>query len=163
MRALLAVLLCVVAPQTLAQWEVVRESLPDSDGEVPVAIVRNEDGHALKIYRAGDGSVRGVFSLGDGYGVLAAQTCPSYFVDDHKPQAVRFGEERCRMERSSAYFTLGQNQDDVIRSVSLTRLMNGTSIVFWYHLDELGYAESSFSLSRSKQALTVALGGNGKE
>ena len=110
MRALLAVLLCVVAPQTLAQWEVVRESLPDSDGEVPVAIVRNEDGHALKIYKAGDGSVRGIFSLGDGYGVLAAQTCPSYFVDDHKPQAVRFGEERCRMERSSAYFTLGESK-----------------------------------------------------
>ena len=41
--------------------------------------------------------------------------------------------------------------------------MNGTNIVFLYHLDELGYAESSFSLSRSKQALTVAVGGNVKE
>jgi hypothetical protein len=41
--------------------------------------------------------------------------------------------------------------------------MNGTAIVFRYHVSQMGYRESSFSLARSKQALASALGSNIKE
>lgn len=162
-KRLFVVFLCAVAPQVFAQWEVVSESLPGSDGEVSVAVVRNEDGHGLKIYKALDGTVRGVFSISDGYDVLAMQTCPTFFVDDDQPQGARFGEARCTVENKAAYFTLGEEQAGVIRSVSLTRLMNGTAIVFRYHVSQMGYRESSFSLARSKQALASALGSNIKE
>ena len=43
MRRMLAVLLCAVAPQVLAQWEVVKESLPDSDGPEGVRRIRELD------------------------------------------------------------------------------------------------------------------------
>lgn len=160
LKRIFAVLLFAIPVQVLAQWEVITESLPDSDGEIPVAIVRNDDGHSLKIYEAQDGTVRGIFSIGNSYEALAAQTCPTYFVDDHKPEGVRFGEARCRLEPNAAYFTLGEDRGDTIRSASLQRLMNGTDIHFLYHVNNMGYRESSFSLSRSKQALTTAVGSN---
>jgi len=162
-KRLLTVLLCAVAPQVLAQWEVVKESPPDSDGEISVASVRNADGHGLKIYKALDGTVRGVFSISDGYDVLATETCPTFFVDDDTPQGVRFGETRCTIENKAAYFTLGREQAGSSPSAPLKRLMNGTAIVFRYHVDQMGYRETSFSLVRSKQALTSALGSDVNE
>ena len=38
------------------------------------------------------------------------------------------------------------------------QLMNGGDISFWYHVKDVGYRESVFTLRNSLQALTVALG-----
>ena len=131
MRHLLIIFACVIPVSGFAsQWEIAKEGLPDSSAsEVPVAKS------------------------------FVANACPTYRVDKRPPRLVHLqGETTCRMEAQRAHFSFGQQSAGKVRSTELHRLLNGTSIVFSYQLEEAGYAQSSFSLSRSKYAVRGVIG-----
>ena len=160
MRRLLIIFACTIPTGGLAsQWDIAKEPMPhSSEVQVPVAVVKNDLGHSLKIYIDDVGVVRGMFTINGGFDAFATSICPTYRVDEKKPRVVGIGAAACQIEPKRAHFTFGRQQDSKVRSTQLHRLMNGTDIVFSYQLDEVGYRESSFSLSRSKYAVRGAIG-----
>ena len=152
--------LVLVSANAPAQWNVVEETVPESDEPLTLAMVANDSGHSLRIYVDSDNRVRGIFQIRDGFDTIAESSCPTYRIDHWQPAVLTSGEDWCRLEPKRAYFTLGILDGETIRSTPLIHLMNGTFIMFRYHLASLGYRETRFTLSGSKQALYDALGGN---
>lgn len=162
MRRFLIIFACAIPICGLAaQWDIAKEPVPHSaqaQVQVPVAVVRNELGHTLKVYIDDAGVVRGMFTINGGFDALATSICPTYRVDERQPRVVGNGGAACQIEAKRAHFTLGKQQGGQVQSTELHRLMNGTAILFSYQLDEVGYRESSFSLRRSKFAVRGAIG-----
>lgn len=161
MRPLLVVVLFVVCDAHLAaaQWDVVREPVSQSaENEIPVALIENDSGHSLRIYVDDNGTVRGIFGIRDGFDALAWTTCPTYRIDTRQPIVVSTESGSCDLEPKRAHFVLGKQVEGAIESTQLHRLMNGKLLVFRYHLDSVGYRETSFSLQLSKFAVEGAVG-----
>jgi hypothetical protein len=158
MRALFALpLLLASGLIEAAQWELVREPVPDrEDAEVAVALVENEAGHSLRVYLDGQGVVRGLFTLRSGLLELVPP-CPTLRIDDRQPRVVALLEQPCGIEADHVNFALGRREGDRVRSDAVLRLMNGNNVFLSYRLDALGYQETSFTLRRSKQALEGAV------
>lgn len=157
-RILVAALLALAAGTARAQWEVTTENVPEMNHPVAVARVTNDSAHSLRIYRNEAGVVRGIFTIRDGFDELAAGSCPTYRIDENRPVSVTLGDDWCRLEPRRALFSLGRVEGGRIRSDALLELMNGTRILFRYHLDSVGYRETEFTLLHSKQALTEIIG-----
>jgi len=151
-------LLLVLPGAAAAQWDIVEEPVPGGGGApVRVAKVENDSGHVLRIY-LDEGAVVGVFALREGFDRLAAESCPTYRVDDREPVPLASLDGGCRIDGKSARFVLGREHEGTIRSEPLHRLMNGTAIVFRYRMAALGYRQTEFSLNRSKYAVRGAVG-----
>jgi hypothetical protein len=139
-----------------AEWRVVTESPPDTDAAVEVALVDNDSGHSLRIFRDDEFNVRGVFTIRGGFDTIDQDGCPTYRVDKREPVRVSFHARRCVLEAKRAEFTLGTIGDP--NNWQLRQLIFGSDIVFRYRLDSGGYRETAFTLRRSKQALQSAIG-----
>ena len=145
----------LLARSASAQWRVGQDSPEGSSQRIDVAVVENESGHALEIYRDDAAIVRGTFTIRGGFDTIDPGTCPTYRIDERAPNRVTFAGERCQILPKQARFTLGPADDP--RNNQLRRLMNGSRLVFRYRLGNGTYRETAFTLRGSKYALTTAM------
>ena len=154
----LAIAIPLACPVASAQWHVVEDTPAGLASAINVAVVDNDSGHRVRVFRDATAVVRGEFSIGEGFRQLAADTCPTFHIDDNPPVAASNAEGPCRIDGSRATFELGEVRGEAIRADSLFWMMNGKRLVFLYRLERLGYHRTEFSLGGSKQALREALG-----
>ena len=159
-RATALWLALMLAPGALfAQWSIEIEAVAEDQPDLRIAVGRNGSGDMLRIHRTAEDMVEAVFELHPGLAKLASG-CPSYRVDNQKPRALVSNGDMCRAEGRRVSFVLGRVDDESVNSEALLELMNGSRIRFIYHLRGVGYEETGFSLSGSKQAINDVLGGN---
>lgn len=145
----------LLAAPVMAQWRVTQETLPGTTNRIDVAVIENDSGHNLRLYKDDTQNVRGIFTIRDGFDTIDPGVCPTYRVDNREPQRVTFGEVRCRVLPKFAEFTLGKTGG--IDNRELRRMMNGSNIVLRYRLSGGNYRETKFTLRGSKYALTTAI------
>ncbi len=140
------------------QWHTIVDSPEGMDLTVDVATIVNVFGHSLQIYRDPNDIVRGVLTLKESFDRFDEASCPSIRIDGRRPRALVNLDGPCNVEENKAHFTLGVIDEGRMESRLVFQLMNGGDISFWYHVKDVGYRESVFTLRNSLQALTVALG-----
>jgi len=138
-----------------AQWRVAQDTPEGSSARIDVAMVENESGHSLTLYRDDRQVVRGALTIRGGFDTIDPGACPTYRVDERAPNSVTFAGERCRILPKQARFTLGPAGE--ARNQQLRRIMNGSRLVFRYRLGNGTYRETAFTLRGSKYALTTAI------
>lgn len=146
-----------------AQWHMVDASgAGDQDPAAPAATaeVRNPGGYRLQIQRDADNTVHGYFELGTAFDVFTDDGCPTLSVDGHRPINLFQHARSCTASGNRVAFTLGSIEDQQIESEVLVQLMNGNQLLLRYPLRDVGYRETRFTLSRSKQVLSELLGEN---
>ena len=139
-------------------WNTVVDSPEGMDLTVDIAIVVNESGHSLQIFRDPNDIVRGIFTLKDSFDRFDEAGCPTVRVDTRSPRALVNLDGPCRVEGNKAHFTLGVIDEGRMESRLVFQLMNGGNIRLWYHVKDAGYRETVFTLRNSLQALSVAFG-----
>jgi len=159
-RVILVIVLAVPWATALADWRLAREQVSPDESSFRVALVENDSGHSLRIYQDANGTVRGIFTIRDGFDTLAENNCPTYRIDEHTPASLAAQGQTCQSDPKRSFFPLGALEDDQIRSNALLQLMNGTYVLFRYHLRGVGYRETRFTLEHSKQILMEILGEN---
>jgi len=142
--------------ESRAQWRVVAEVPAGLETPTEIAMVENDSGHSLRIYRDAQ-DVRGVFAIRGGFDTVNEDSCPTYRVDDRRPARLSYQKESCRIDGKRVHFTLGDPAAP--RNGELRQLMNGSSIVIRYRLRAGHYRETEFTLLHSKYALGTAVGG----
>jgi hypothetical protein len=140
------------------QWHTVVDSPEGMDLTVDIATIVNAFGHSLQIYRDPNDIVRGILTLKESFDRFDEASCPSIRIDGRRPRALVNLDGPCNVEGNKAHFTLGVIDEGRMESRLVFQLMNGGDISFWYHVKDVGYRESVFTLRNSLQALTVALG-----
>lgn len=145
----------LIAQAASAQWRVGQDTPEGVSARIDVAMVENDSGHTLELYRDDTYTVRGTFTIRGGFDTIDPGTCPTYRVDERAPDHVSFAGERCRILPKQAHFTLGPSGDPNNRE--LRRIMNGSNLVFRYRLGNGTYRETAFTLRGSKYALTTAI------
>ena len=154
-RAALVLAGVLIAQAAAAQWRVGQDMPEGSSTRIDVAMVENDSGHTLELYRDDTDTVRGTFTIGGGFDTIDPAACPTYRVDERAPSRVSFAGQRCRILPKQAQFTLGPVGE--ARNRQLRRIMNGSSLVFRYRLGNGTYRETAFTLRGSKYALTTAI------
>jgi len=139
-----------------AQWSTVTEH--DAEPSRSVATVLNEGGARLRIWVDDDDRLRAAFRLPHGLVILAPDVCPTFQVDDRPIEDLSTPEHACSTSADEATLTLSQTGDGEVNSATLLELMNGTRLTVRYRLTHAGYSATEFTLKRSKQALSDALG-----
>ncbi len=145
----------LLAGPAFAQWRVAQETPAGIGKSIDVAIIDNDSGHSLRLFNDETQSVRGIFTIRDGFDTIDPGVCPTYRVDKRKPRRVTFEEGRCRILPKHAEFTLGKTGQG--RNRQLHRIMNGDTIIFRYRLGGGNYRETTFTLRGSKYALVTAV------
>ena len=145
----------LVAQPALAQWRVGQDTPEGSSTRIDVAVVENDSGHVLELYRDDRYTVRGAFVIRGGFDTMDPDSCPTYRVDERTPHRVTFDGGRCQILPKEARFTLGPAGE--ARNRELRRIMNGSQLVFRYRLGNGTYRETAFTLRGSKYALTTAI------
>ncbi len=157
----LGVLSCAVwltvCASAQAEWTVVETQPPSSDDTVETAAVTNEQGYSFRIFLLDRKEVRGLLELPPRFHRYAKDGCPTIMIDNHPPIALKSGDRPCIAEARKAWFTLGVVKEEQIPSKQLSQLMNGSRLLFRVRLNNTGYAETVFSLEKSKQAVKAAL------
>ncbi len=143
-----------------AQWTVEIHEAYESGEQIKAAVTRNNDGYKLEVYRDENGVVRSRFSTEKTLTRIDSQYCPTFDVVNRGMQNVSINGESCLVESSWTEFILGYINNNQVISNPLYNFMNGREIVYRFKKFPYGYAETSFSLNRSKQALLEALGFN---
>ncbi len=139
------------AALTAAPWR-----LADGDAGPPRAVVDNDRGALLAVYREGD-RVYLDFSS-SAVGGLTRSSCPTFQVDQRTPLHFYALGADCEITGGNARYALTDIVAERTESLVLYRLINGNRITFRYQSLDGRYYESVFSLSQSKQALLGALG-----
>ncbi|GMQ74903.1 MAG: hypothetical protein BMS9Abin01_0144 [Gammaproteobacteria bacterium] len=145
----------LLAGPVFAQWRVAQENPAGIGNRINIAIVENDSGSSLRLFNDETQTVRGIFTIRDGFDTIDPRVCPTYRVDNREPQRVTFEEGRCRVLPRRAEFTLGKAGQG--RNRQLHRIMNGDSIAIRYRLAGGNYRETTFTLRGSKYALTTAV------
>ncbi len=140
------------------EWQSVVESPREGAGPLTMALVVNEVGDSIRIYRDENDIVRGIFALGDQGYKFEDASCPTVRVDRLPPHPLVNLGGPCELENPHARFTLGVISEGRLQSTMLWQLMNGGGFRVWYPVKDQGYRESKFSLRRSMNALVGTLG-----
>lgn len=168
MRQLLITLLLISAP-VFAQsgWRVASETDAMTDKVKKSAMVRNEQGHELSVYRGPNGAAWVLFSLAQSsFDTLSPGQAPIYRVDKlqaHDLDSSRrlsgrgLGLDLYRWEPRWVNFSIWHGKEDEGRSVQLAELMSGQSVVFRYFVGTGGYKETSFTLVGAATTIAEAL------
>lgn len=157
-RILLPILLVLIPNAAWAEWSVVVHTDVDSATETRVAYTENTDGYSLEVYLDTNGAIRSRFSMNKVHKRLSQELCPTYQIDDRLLSNVSINEARCLSDRKWSEFVLGYVKDSSVESRVLSAMKNGLTITYRFALETGGYDETTFSLSGSSRALTVALG-----
>ena len=145
----------LLAGPAFGQWRVAKETPAGMGKSINVAMVENESGSSLRLFNDEAQTVRGIFTIRDGFDTIDPEVCPTYRVDNREPMRVTFEEGRCRVLPRQAEFTLGKTGQG--RNRQLHRIMNGDSIAIRYRLAGGNYRETTFTLRGSKYALTTVV------
>ena len=164
MRALALSVIVTASAASLAQngnseWQSVVE--PPGEGAPPLtmALVSNQNGDSIRIYKDENDIVRGIFALGDESAQFEPGSCPTVRIDQLPPHALIHLGGPCELANSrKVRFTLGVINGDQVQSTILWQLINGGGFRVWYQVKDRGYREAKFSLRRSMNALVGTLG-----
>lgn len=141
-----------------AEWQVVTHTDTDNNISTEVAYSVNDDGYSTEIYKDSKGVVRLRFSMNKNHHRLDAGNCPTYQVDRLEPRNRSINDAACIGHKKWAEYILGYVIDNEINSDLLRNIMRGNNIQYRFRLQNAGYAETTFSLTGSSNALTRALG-----
>lgn len=139
-------------------WQTVFRSPTDDAAARDTAVVVNETGDSVTIYRAEGDVVRGIFKPGNELAQLEEGSCPTIRIDRLPPHALIHLGGPCELSNPEVHFTLGVIENGRLQSTVLWQLMNGSGFRIWYHVKDRGYREAEFSLKRSMNALVGAIG-----
>lgn len=161
--------LVFAATSSLAAWQVttIKDSMTDETRRT--AVVVNENGHSLSVYRQPSGTVWANFSLASkSVDQLTLQKPPVFRIDKNEPNDVvdqkrlqaisASGIQAFAWEPKWINFLVWHGEEAHGRSKTLNELMQGTSAVFRYYLFTGGYKETTFSLQGARPAIAEALG-----
>lgn len=140
------------------EWQNVVESPGEGAEPLTMALVVNEDGDSVRIYKDENDIVRGLFALGNASETFEEGSCPTLRVDRLPPHPLVHLGGPCELENPHVRFTLGVINEGQVQSTMLWQLINGGGFRAWYHVKDRGYRESKFSLRRSMNALVGTLG-----
>jgi hypothetical protein len=154
-RLFLLVFSALASQAATAAWST---RAPDESNLDPIAYITNDAGLRAEIFLGDQNAVYLRLVLGEGFETFAATNCPTFQIDKRKPMHHFDIGPRCAMVDKKATFLLGRIADREIKSLILHRFMNGDRVTFRYTVKTGQYRQTSFSLSRSKQALKQALG-----
>jgi hypothetical protein len=164
MRTLALAVAITASGSTLAQngsseWQSVVEAPAEGAEPLTMALVVNQDGNSIRIFKDDNDIVRGSFTLGDESESLEERSCPTVRVDQLPPHPLVHLGGPCELDTPHhVRFTLGVINEDQVQSTMLWQLINGGGFRVWYHLKDRGYRETEFSLRRSMNALVSTLG-----
>ena len=80
------IIISIFSSSAFAQWQIERFSQNDAQAEMQSAMVRNEDGFELAIFKTSEGIVWLDFSLSDNsFDELSQNELPIFQIDDQKP------------------------------------------------------------------------------
>lgn len=159
-RAWFAGVLTVLASTPIyAQWNDVESTRSASKRE---ALVLSEHSAELRIWLDEEHAVHMQFKLAPGLVGIAPHECVTIQVDTLAMQDLSAATHECSSAGQSAQLLLTRAQNGQINSPMLRALMNGRGVTLRYRLSHAGYGSEQFSLKRSKQALSDALGENVK-
>ena len=164
---LLALGLSLTVP-ALAAWTTKTTKDSMTDALKREAVVVNEDGHSLSIYRVPSGEVWANFALSNRSGdQLSPRQAPIYRVDKNEPDDLdlsrrlterKLGVVLYAWEPKWINFSLWHGKEEQGRGKKMMSLMSGESVVFRYYLGAGGYKETSFTLIGAGEAIAEALG-----
>jgi len=143
-----------------AQWLINDSSKSASGKPIRIAHTQNEQGYSLEIYLGPDSTVRSRLKLAAGLLKLNKNSCPTYQIDNHAANNQSVNHMHCLSEDSSAEYVLGTIANNQIQSSLLLEVMNGSSIIFRFQLENGDYRETTISLAGSKRSMTRAIGEN---
>lgn len=157
-QLILALIVCLLPLNASAQWRVNQRSISQSGAKGLVAHTENEAGYALEFYKDGDAAIRIRLNLPEGLMKLREGTCPTYQIDQGKPDNRSYDASPCSGTVLRPEFVTGHIENQQIRSDLLLQIMNGNTITFRFRLEQGDYRETGFSLAGSKRSMTTAIG-----
>lgn len=160
LTSLLVSLLFSVSVIHAADWNTITHNDLDSDTLTSVAIVKNNQGFTLEIYKDSVNAIRARFSLGNNLISFPDNFCPTFQIDKGSPKNRSINDAPCLSDDTWAEFILGYVENNHVESDSIAGLMNGVNLRFRFMLKNGDYRETLFSLLGSKRAMSTALGEN---
>ena len=168
MRQLSAKLRLVAAPalagftlwcaQAAIAWDTKPRDEQNAVIEMPVAFETNKRGDLSEVFLDSDDKVSLRVTLAPGFIQFAADNCPTVQVDDRTPVHHQAAGDNCVVYPQFVSLNLGDIVDDLIVSLPLHRLMNGSQLAVRFVTASGEYRQALFSLRNSKQAIQAALG-----
>lgn len=166
-RLLVALPLLLAMATAFASWKVETKTDSMTDQTKKSAVVVNEQGHSLSIYRHPSGAAWANFSLSNwSLDQLSPQKPPVFRIDKNAPhevadkkrlQEMGVGVQAYAWEPKWVDFLIWHGKESEGRSKTLDQLMEGRTIVFRYFLFTGGYKETTFSLDGAGPAIANAL------
>jgi hypothetical protein len=148
----------LLSSATLADWSVLEVPGAPDGPATKIALTESADGHRLEVFLGEQGAVYAYLVLPPGLQRFSEALCPTFQVDKRRSKSLHAYREGCDLDVQRARFPLGTVEEARIASPILAQLMYGDTVVFRYQLQHVGYAEATFSLQGSKQALAEAIG-----
>ena len=157
-----AFILCVylLATSSVLAWDVRERISDDPLGVGPIATLTNGSGDSVEIYRDNNDFVYVVLKLNEGFTSFGISSCATFQIDKRRPVHHYDVGASCTVKSKTMTIFLGDIVDDRVISLPLHRFINGNNVSFRYITSTGEYRQSVFSLSRSKQALSQAIGLN---
>jgi len=147
-----------MAATAAAEWNIITHNDLDTNTTTSIAIIKNDSGHTLEIYKDSVEAVRARFTLNQELIRFPDNFCPTFQIDNGKPTNRSLNDAPCLSGRTWAEFILGYIENTQIRSPAIAGLMNGVGLRFRFLLENGDYRETLFSLRGSKRAMSAALG-----
>lgn len=162
LSALLVIVLCYLAlvfnHVSAAEWNIIMHNDMDTNTITSVAIIKNESGYTLEIYKDSVNAVRARFTLSKGLISFPDSFCPTFQIDSGRPKNHSVNDAPCLSSNTWAEFILGYVENGQINSSAIVGLMNGVGLHFRFLLENDNYRETLFTLRGSKRAMLAALG-----
>ena len=153
--------LCLVfsaATIKAAEWNTITHSDMDSNTMTSVAIIENDDGYTLEVYKDSVNAVRARFTLAKELISLPANFCPTFQIDSGPAKNRSVNDAPCLTDKTWAEFILGYIENGQVTSSAIAGIMNGVTLKLRFMLENGDYRETLFSLRGSKRAMSAALG-----
>ena len=147
-----------LAPVSAAEWNIIMHNDMDTNTITSVAIIKNETGYTLEIYKDSVNAVRARFTLSRDLIRFPDDFCPTFQIDSGEPTNTSVNDAPCLSGDIWAEFILGYVEHGSISSSAVVGLMNGVGLRFRFLLQNGDYRETLFSLRGSKRAMSAALG-----
>jgi hypothetical protein len=159
LRSLLSCyLIFALVPVGAAEWDIIMHNDMDTNTITSVAIIKNETGYTLEIYKDSVDAVRARFTLSRDLIRFPDDFCPTFQIDSGEPTNTSVNDAPCLSGDIWAEFILGYVEKGSINSSAVVGLMNGVGLRFRFLLQNGDYRETLFSLRGSKRAMSAALG-----
>ena len=156
--ALALTLCCLVPTVTAADWNIITHSDMDTNVTTSVAIVENDQGYSLEIYKDSGDAVRARFTIAQGLLRFPDNFCPTFQIDKGIARNRSINDAPCLSGNNWSEFILGYVVNGNVESKAISGLMNGVGLRFRFKLENGDYRETLFSLTGSKRAISTALG-----